>query len=44
MYSETSCLGGQRNDGGIHAVKGNSGALQLKWLYLDSMAEDCMLA
>jgi len=44
MYSETSYDGGQRNDGCMHAVPGNRGALKLKWLCLDSMAEDCRLA
>jgi len=44
MYSETSCHGGRRDDGCMHAVPGNWGAPKLKWLCLDSMAEDCRLA
>jgi hypothetical protein len=44
MYSETSCHGWQLNDGWKHAVLGNWDALKLKWLCLNSIAEDCRLA
>jgi len=43
MYSEMSCHSRKRNDGCIQAVLGNWGATKLKWLPLDSMAEDCRL-
>ena len=44
MYSETSCHGGQRNDGCMYAVLGNWGAPKLTWLCLDPMADNCRLA
>jgi len=43
MCSDTSGHGGQRNDGCMHAVPANGGAPKLKWLCLDSMAQDCRL-